>query len=158
MGPKPISTSTVTLVLNAVFLPVTVVPYRVCPHICAPPMAYPFSCRVDGACRGHDRLGDRILRRRIVSAAERPIAHGEYRAVKCRRGVEKPREFVHARLGGIQRLLVAHGPHADPDIPAGEIDGQDPYGQEDQVGQKGRDEGKTVFPQAMFHSVIAFSE
>src|SRR5512139_409863 len=52
MGPKPTSTSTVTLVLNAVFLPVTVVLYRVCPHICAPPMAYPLSCRVDGPAAG----------------------------------------------------------------------------------------------------------
>jgi hypothetical protein len=52
MGPKPTSTSTVTFVLYAVFLPVTVVLYRVCPHICAPPMAYPFSCRVDGPVGG----------------------------------------------------------------------------------------------------------
>src|SRR5512147_2929685 len=52
MGPKPTSTSTVTLVLNAVFLPVTVVLYRVCPHLCAPPMAYPLSCRVEGPAGG----------------------------------------------------------------------------------------------------------
>ena len=134
-----------------------------CAVPCLPPHLRPpdgVSAQLQGgrARRGHDRLADRILRRRIVPAAERPIAHGEYRAVECRRRVEKPREFVHAGLGGIQRLLVSHGPHADPDIPAGEIDGQDPDGQEDQVGQKGRDEGKPFFLQAIFHSVIAFSE
>ena len=66
--------------------------------------------------------------------------------------VECDRQPVEPRLGGIDGLLVAHGPHADPHVPRGEVDGEDPHGQQDQVGHQRGHEGEAPFVSSVFHA------
>ena len=152
-GPCPSPTSIVT---RRVVCRVVTCDTRVVPGL--PPGLGP----ADGETRQGDLGGARRRLRDAVDHVPRIgiragvdlVVHVDQRRIGG--GVEVDRQPVESRLGGIDGLLVAHGFHADPDVPRGEIEGDDPHGQQDQVGQQRGHEGKAPFVSSSFHSDPSF--